>query len=55
MVDSTKLGWVTLRDWQVVDRPVTGDYTVKEILGEFGFVLVNQTAHGYIKNASTTL
>lgn len=55
MVDSTKLGWITLRDWQVIDRPVTGDYQVKDILGEFGFVLVNETAHGYIKNASTSL
>jgi hypothetical protein len=55
IVDSTKLGWITYRPFQVYDRPSTGDYSVKEILGEYGFVLVNQTAHAYIKNASTTL
>ncbi len=54
MVDSSKLGWVTLRDWQIVDRPSTGDYMVKEILGEFGFVLTSEAAHGYLYNCSTS-
>jgi hypothetical protein len=54
IVDSDKLGWVTYRPFAVYDRPSSGDYMVKEILGEYGFVLVNQLAHGYIKNASTT-
>lgn len=53
VVDSTKLGWVEFRPFQVIDRPPTGDYTVKEVLGEYGFVLTNETAHAYIKNAST--
>lgn len=52
MVDSAKLGWITLRDWQIIDRPVMGDYQVKEILGEFGFVLLSEKAHGYLKNCS---
>jgi hypothetical protein len=55
LVEKDKLGWVSFRPWQVLDRPSTGDYMVKEVLGEFGFVLVNQLAHGYIKEISTTL
>lgn len=53
LVEKDKMGWVTYRPWQVLDRPSTGDYEVKEVLGEFGFVLTNQTAHGYIKEIST--
>jgi hypothetical protein len=52
MVDSEKLGWITYRDWQVIDRPSMGDYEVKEILGEFGFVLVSEKAHGLLKGCS---
>jgi hypothetical protein len=54
VVDSTKLGWITMRPFAVYDRPSTGDYMVKEVLGEYGFVLINEAAHAYIKNASTT-
>ena len=54
LVDKTKMGWVTYRPFNIYDRASVGDYQVKEVLGEFGFVLQNQTAHGYIKNASTT-
>lgn len=54
MVESNQMGWITYRDWQVIDRPSMGDYMVKEILGEFGFVLTTEKRHGYIKNASTT-
>ena len=54
LIEPDKMGWITYRPWQVLDRPATGDYEVKEVLGEFGFVLVNQTAGGYIKEISTT-
>jgi len=54
IVDSAKLGWVEFRPFAVYDRPSTGDYSVKEVLGEYGFVLTNETSHAYIKNASTT-
>jgi hypothetical protein len=53
IVDSTKLGWVEYRPFAVYDRPSTGDYEVKEVLGEYGFVLVNEAAHAYITNAAT--
>jgi hypothetical protein len=54
IVESGKLGWIEFRPFQVYDRPSTGDYMVKELLGEYGFVLVNEKSHAYIKEASTT-
>jgi hypothetical protein len=54
IVEKSRMGWVEMRPFQVYDRPSTGDYTVKEILGEYGFVVTNQTANALIKNASTT-
>jgi hypothetical protein len=54
IVETPKVGWITNRAFQVYDRPSTGDYTVKEVLGEYGFVVQNQLSHAYIKNASTT-
>jgi hypothetical protein len=53
IVDSTKLGWVEYRPFAVYDRPSSGDYEVKEVLGEYGFVLVNEAAHAYIHDAAT--
>lgn len=54
LVEPQKLGWVTYRPFQVVDRASTGDYQLKDVLGEYSFVLMNETAHGYIYNASTS-
>jgi hypothetical protein len=54
LLEKEKMGWVTYRPFQVMDRASTGDYEVKEVLGEFGFVLQNQTAHGYLHTASTS-
>jgi hypothetical protein len=55
LVEKDKVGWVSYRPFNVYDRASTGDYEVKEVLGEFGFVVQNQTAHGYLYNASTSL
>jgi hypothetical protein len=55
LVEKDKVGWVSFRPFDVYDRASTGDYEVKEVLGEFGFVVCNQTAHGLIKEASTSL
>jgi len=55
LAEKDKMGWVSYRPFNVFDRASTGDYEVKEVLGEFGFVVQNQTAHGLIKNASTNL
>lgn len=49
-----KVGWVTLRDWAIKPLAESGDYTKKEITGEFGFVVVNEEAHGIIKDLTTS-
>lgn len=49
-----KVGWVTLRDWFVHPLAITGDFRKDEILGEFGFVVMNETAHGIIKDLTTS-
>lgn len=54
MFDSTKMGWIEYRPFDIVDVPVTVDGKVKRVIGEYGFVLLNQLAHGRIKNFSTT-
>lgn len=50
LIEKEKMGWVSYRPWNVYDRDNRGDYEVKEVLGEFGFVLQNEEAHGIIKN-----
>lgn len=50
-----KIGWVTLRDWAIKPLAESGDYTKKEITGEFGFVVVNENAHGIIKDLTTSV
>lgn len=54
LVEPAKLGWVTYRPFDIVDRASTGDYMLKDVLGEYSFVLMNETAHGYIHTLSTT-
>ncbi len=54
LIEPAKMGWVTYRPFDVVDRASTGDYMVKDVLGEYSFVLMNETAHGYIYGASTS-
>lgn len=49
-----KVGWVTLRDWFVHPLAISGDYRKDEILGEFGFVVQNESAHGIIKDLTTS-
>jgi hypothetical protein len=54
MIEASKVGWITYRPWQLIDRPSMGDYEVKELLGEFSFVLTNENAHGFLYGCSTT-
>jgi hypothetical protein len=49
-----KVGWMTVRPWFVKQLAESGDYTKKEIVGEFGFVVVNESAHGIIKDLTTS-
>lgn len=54
LCEPEKVGWTTFRGFDVHDRASTGDYMLKDVLGEYGFVVVNETAHGYIHTLSTT-
>lgn len=54
IIDPSKLGWITFRNFDIHDRASGGDYDVKEVLGEFSFVLVNETAHARIHTFSTS-
>lgn len=49
-----KVGWVTLRPWFVKPLAEDGDYTKKEIVGEYGFVVINESAHGVVKDLATS-
>jgi len=49
-----KVGWVTLRPWFVKPLAEDGDYTKKEIVGEYGFVVENEEAHGIISDLKTS-
>lgn len=54
IVESDKLGWVTMRSFSVKDGVETGDFKKKDVVGEYGFVLKNEEAHGRIHTFSTT-
>ena len=54
IVESDKLGWVTFDTFRVEDLPSTGDYTWKNVVGEYSFVLANEKSHGRIHTFSTT-
>jgi hypothetical protein len=46
------VGWITLRPWAVKQLAENGDYTKKEITGEFGFVVVSEHSCGIVKDLS---
>lgn len=54
IIDKDKLGWVELRPFNVYERASVGDYMVKDVLGEYGFVVKNEKAHARIYNYSTS-
>ena len=54
LIEKDKMGWVTYRPFNIYDRASTGDYALKEVLGEYSFVLMNESAHGILYNISTT-
>lgn len=55
LVEKDLMGWVTYRPFDIFDRASTGDYMLKEVLGEYSFVLQNESAHGILYNISTSL
>lgn len=54
ILEKDRIGWVTYRPFAIYDRASTGDYMVKDVLGEFGFVVQNEKAHAIISGFSTT-
>jgi len=54
IVQEDLLGWVELDGFFVEELAKTGDYTRKQIVGEYGFVLQNEKAHGYIYGLATS-
>jgi hypothetical protein len=54
MIEPGKMGWVTYRPFSIEDRASVGDYQLKDVIGEYSFVLQNETAHAYIHTLSTT-
>ncbi len=55
IIQKEKVGWVTLRDWFVEPLAKDGDYRKDEIIGEFGFVVENESAHAVITDTATSL
>lgn len=54
ILQKEKMGWITYRPFEIKDYETSGDYFVKEVIGELGFVLLTEGAHGYIYNFDTT-
>lgn len=54
IIDKDKVGWVELRPFNVYERASFGDYMVKDVLGEYGFVVKNEKAHARIYGYSTS-
>ena len=54
LIEKDKMGWVTYRPFSIYDRASTGDYELKDVLGEYSFALMNEESHGLLYNISTT-
>ncbi len=54
IIEKEKMGWITYRPFNIYDRASGGDYVIKDVLGEYSFVLMNETAHARIHTFSTS-
>lgn len=54
IVEKGQVGWCEMRPFRIYDRASVGDYEVKEVLGEYTFVVRNEKAHAIITDFSTT-
>lgn len=54
IIEKQYMGWVTLRPFAIYDRASVGDYQLKDVLGEYSFVVRNEKAHAKISGFSTT-
>jgi len=53
ILESDKVGWATVRPFDIKERPSLGDYKVNSVIGEYSFVLQNEKAHSIITHSST--
>lgn len=54
IVQKEDVGWITLRSWREEMLAKTGDYKRSQIIGEFGFVVMNESAHAVITDTATS-
>jgi hypothetical protein len=53
-VNTDKIGWLPVRDFDRGKVAEQGDYHVSDVVGEYTFLVANEKSHGYITGASTT-
>lgn len=53
-VNEGKVGWIPFRDFDATDIKEQGDYFVRDVVGEFTFLVCNEKSHGIIKEASVS-
>lgn len=53
ILDSNRCGWCEFDPFDIVDIAKTGDADQQMVVGEYTFLLVNEKAHGIIKNGKT--
>lgn len=51
LLDESRVGFITVRPFQVMEKPSLGDYQVKSVLGEYGFWVCNEKAHAIITHS----
>lgn len=54
IVQSDYVGWVTHRDWREEKLAKLGDSSKTQIVGEFGLVVMNESAHAVITDTATS-
>ena len=52
LLDESRVGYVTVRPFEMTAKPSMGDYQVKSVLGEYGFWVCNEQAHSIITHSA---
>jgi len=54
LLDSEKVGWITVRPFMVEEKPSLGDYDVMSVLGEYSFMVADETSHALIQHTAAS-
>ncbi len=54
LLDSEKVGWMTVRPFTVKEKPSLGDYVVNSVLGEYSFMVADETSHALIEHTAAS-